>query len=102
MKIPIRGRLLSQRLFPSINPLLRYALSCPISTAIVGCGSIAELEENVAAAGNFQPLGEDERKEINKIAAGIDRRIEGYKRGIEDDAWRTYCSGELRERISST
>jgi predicted aldo/keto reductase-like oxidoreductase len=92
MKIPIRGRLLSEHLFRSIDPLLRYALSCPVSTAIIGCGSLAELEANVAVAQNFRPLDEDEREAIGKIAARMDRRIEGYKKGIEDDSWRTYCS----------
>lgn len=90
MKVPIRGRLLGGHLFPSIDPLLRYALSCPISTAIIGCGSIAELEQNVAVARNFRPLDEDERGAIEEIARGTSRRIEGYKKGIEDDSWRDY------------
>jgi predicted aldo/keto reductase-like oxidoreductase len=92
MKIPIRGRLFNEGLFRSIDPLLRYALSCPITTAIIGCGSMAELEENVTVARNFRPLDEGERQAIGKTAESIDRSIEGYKKGIEDDSWRTYCA----------
>jgi aryl-alcohol dehydrogenase-like predicted oxidoreductase len=103
MKVPIRGRLLSEYLFQSIDPLLRYALSCPISTAIIGCGSMADLEKNVTVARNFRPLDEGERAAIGKIADGIDRHIEGYKKGIEDDSWRDYCttSPQLTRSASS-
>lgn len=90
MKIPVRGRLLRNHLFSSIAPLLRYALSRPISVAIVGCGSLAELEENVAVVRNFSPLQDHEERRISEMAAGIDKRIEGYKKGIEDDSWRNY------------
>ncbi|MFO7901177.1 MAG: aldo/keto reductase [Pirellulaceae bacterium] len=90
MKIPVRGRLLRNHLFSSIAPLLRYALSRPISVAIVGCGSLAELEENVAVVRNFSPLQDHEERRISEVAAGIDKRIEGYKKGIEDDSWRNY------------
>ncbi|MFO7906841.1 MAG: hypothetical protein R6U98_29565 [Pirellulaceae bacterium] len=82
MKIPVRGRLLRNHLFSSIAPLLRYA--------IVGCGSLAELEENVAVVRNFSPLQDHEERRISEMAAGIDKRIEGYKKGIEDDSWRNY------------
>lgn len=90
MKVPIRGRLLHNQLFSSMEPLLRYALSRPISAAIVGCGSLAELEENVAAVRHFSPLRDHEERHIEELAAGIDKRIEGYKKGIEDSSWRNY------------
>ena len=91
MKVPIRGRLLGKNLFTSIEPLLRYALSRPISAAIIGCGSLAELEENVAVARGFSGLADGEEDEIKAIASRLDRRIEGYKKGIEDPSWRSYC-----------
>ena len=35
-----------------------YTLSLPVSTVIVGCDSIAQLEENVQLARDFTPLSE--------------------------------------------
>ena len=35
-----------------------YTLSLPVSTAIVGCDSVAQLEENVQLAREFTPLSE--------------------------------------------
>lgn len=90
MKVPIRGRLLQQERFSSMEPLMRYALSRPITVAIIGCGSMAELEENVAVARNFTPLQDHEERRIGEVAAGIDEWIEGYKKGIEDPSWRDY------------
>ncbi|MFO7902357.1 MAG: aldo/keto reductase [Pirellulaceae bacterium] len=90
MKVPIRGRLLQNQRFSSIEPLIRYALSRPISVAIIGCGSIGELEENVAVTRSFRPLQDHEERQIGEVAAGIDEWIEGYKKGIENASWRDY------------
>jgi aryl-alcohol dehydrogenase-like predicted oxidoreductase len=35
---------------------LRYVLSLPVSTVIVGCDSVAQLEQNVRFAREFNPL----------------------------------------------
>ena len=35
-----------------------YTLSLPVSTVIIGCDSIAQLEENVQLARDFTPLSE--------------------------------------------
>jgi aryl-alcohol dehydrogenase-like predicted oxidoreductase len=39
-----------------IREALHYTLSLPVSTVIVGCDSIAQLEENVRLAREFKPL----------------------------------------------
>lgn len=44
--------------------LLRFAWSCPIHTAVVGMSSLEELRANVAAARNFKPLTDQERKAL--------------------------------------
>lgn len=58
MKIPARGRLLAGN--PpgalTMEEAMRYTLSLPVSTVIVGCDSIAQLEENVRIARAFTPL----------------------------------------------
>ena len=79
MKVPGRGRLLASWTPPplerqqhswegaviattpgplSMREALYYSLSHPISTVIVGCDSIAQLEENVQLAREFTPLSE--------------------------------------------
>ena len=40
---------------------LRYALSLPVSTVIVGMESIAQLEQNLAVAESFTPMSDAER-----------------------------------------
>jgi hypothetical protein len=77
MKIPGRGRLLSSWTPPPLErqqkswegaviatspgtlkmrEAMFYALSLPVSTVIVGCDSIQQLEENVQLAREFTPL----------------------------------------------
>lgn len=90
MKVPGRGRLLSSWTPPPLErqkrswegaviattpgPLtmreaMSYSLTLPVSTVIVGCDSIAQLEENVQLARDFTPLSE---KQMSAIA----RRVE--------------------------
>ena len=86
MKIPGRGRLLSSWTPPSIEAqkhswegmtiqtttagtltmreAMYYTLSRPVSTVIVGCDSIAQLEENVHLAREFTPLSEKQSTEL--------------------------------------
>jgi aryl-alcohol dehydrogenase-like predicted oxidoreductase len=73
MKIPARGRLLAGFTPPpegtptrrpqdkgpgtlQMQEALRYVLSLPVSTVIVGCDSVAQVEENVRFAREFNPL----------------------------------------------
>ena len=73
MKIPARGRLLSTWTPPpldqqrpeekparpgtlSIREAMYYTLSLPVSTVIIGCDSVAQVEENVRLAREFTPL----------------------------------------------
>jgi hypothetical protein len=79
MKIPSRGRLLSSWTPPTIErqqrswegsvianspgPLsmreaMYYSLTLPLSTVIVGCDSVAQLEENIRLAREFTPLSD--------------------------------------------
>lgn len=88
MKIPARGRLLSSFTPPpagdparrpqdrgpgalSMREALRYVLSLPVSTVIVGCDNIAQLEENVALARAFNPLSADQMAELERRAAPV-------------------------------
>lgn len=74
MKIPARGRLLAN--WPALGPYakgkkqpgplgikdaLYYVLSLPVSTVVIGCDSVEQLEENVTLAREFTPLSDDQR-----------------------------------------
>jgi aryl-alcohol dehydrogenase-like predicted oxidoreductase len=46
------------------STLIRFALGLPISSAVIGMGSLEQLQYNVAAVINMPPLNEKERKEL--------------------------------------
>jgi len=41
-----------------------YTLSRPVSTVIIGCDSIAQVEENVQLARDFTPLNDKQSAEL--------------------------------------
>jgi uncharacterized protein len=98
MKIPARGRLLT-----SWNPAnasgwggpaprpgtltmaeaMRYALTLPVATVIVGCDSVAQLEENVAIARSFVPLSEPQLLALSARAEPVMRQALFFRRWDE-------------------
>jgi hypothetical protein len=60
MKIPARDRIFSRGGIITMKEAMSYTMSLPISTIIVGIDKIAELEENVQIASEFEPLTADE------------------------------------------
>jgi aryl-alcohol dehydrogenase-like predicted oxidoreductase len=88
MKIPARGRILADWTPPPVDQqrpwmrasgpgtltmseAMRYVLSLPVSTVIVGCDSIAQLEENVEIARTFNPLGGEQMADLEQRTASI-------------------------------
>ena len=69
MKIPARGRLFQEGGITTMEQALGYTLTHPVSTAIVGCSSVADVENNVELARNFTPYSEDEMKELEALTA---------------------------------
>jgi aryl-alcohol dehydrogenase-like predicted oxidoreductase len=82
MKVFVSGRLVADRaLSPAAEECVRYSLSLPISTAIVGCASLEELETDLAAAKTFEPMPEPERKALaERVRPFLASKIEWYKR----------------------
>ena len=95
MKIPGRSRLLASWTPPPIEqqkhswegaviattpgPLtmreaLYYSLSHPVSTVIIGCDSIAQLEENVHLAREFTPLSEHQMASLAVQAEPVSKQ----------------------------
>jgi predicted aldo/keto reductase-like oxidoreductase len=56
MKVPARGRLFRSGGITTMKDAMRYVLTLPVSTVIVGISTLTELEENVRIAKAFEPL----------------------------------------------
>jgi hypothetical protein len=97
MKIPARGRILAGYAPPppeqqrgaikatrtgtlSMPEAMRYVLSLPVSTVIVGCDSIGQLEENVAIARSFTPLSRDQMAALEKKAEPVAKQSLWFRR----------------------
>lgn len=48
-----------------------HIFSLPVSTVIIGCDSIAQLEENVQLAQNFTPLSQSQMASLNALAEPV-------------------------------
>ncbi len=96
MKVPARSRLLNtfkppppeqqttpMKLMPgtlSMQEAMRYVLSFPFSTVIIGCDTIAQLEENVAIARGFRPFNEAQLAAIEARAKPVAEQSLTFRR----------------------
>jgi len=97
MKIPARGRLLSTWTPPPLEQqreierpakpgtldmreALYYVLSLPVSTVVVGCDSVAQLEEDVALARAFTPLSETQMAALTARAEPVAKQALFFRR----------------------
>ena len=92
MKVPARGRLLSNWTPPpleqqehswegsaiatrpgviNMREAMQFTLTHPVSTVIIGCDNVAQLEENVQIAREFTPLSGAQMATINELAAPV-------------------------------
>jgi uncharacterized protein len=92
MKVPSRGRLLASWTPPSLDAqrhswegsaiahrpgvmtmkdAMHFTLTQPVSTVIIGCDNIAQLEENVHIARDFTPLSNSQMAALNELAAPV-------------------------------
>jgi aryl-alcohol dehydrogenase-like predicted oxidoreductase len=55
----------------NMREAMRFTLSLPVSTVIIGCDNISQLEENVAIARNFTPLSSTQMAALNELAAPV-------------------------------
>jgi len=81
MKIPARGRIFKDGGLTSMKEALTWTFSQPISTVIVGCDDVAQLEENISAAAGFQPLNSAQMVAIEEKVAGYPLEASFYKTG---------------------
>jgi len=74
MKVYLRGMLNAPK-----KLLFCYALTQPVSTAVVGCDTLEQLKENVEIAGSFIPLHLKEVERFTEFIAPHARQLMYYK-----------------------
>jgi len=95
MKVPARGRILASWQPPSLEQqkhmwegmvpaptpgtldmrqAMYYSLSLPVSTVIIGCDSIAQLQENVQLARDFTPLNQQQMAALTQKATPVSKQ----------------------------
>jgi aryl-alcohol dehydrogenase-like predicted oxidoreductase len=95
MKVPARGRLLQSWTPPplenqqhswegaviaktpgtlTMREAMYYSLSLPVSTVIIGCDTIQQLEENLALARDFTPLTEQQMASLEERAQPVSKQ----------------------------
>jgi uncharacterized protein len=62
----------------AIEPLLRYALSLPVSAAVVGMPKPEFVTENIALARAFQPLTPEEQDRVRRQVAPVQAAVAAY------------------------
>jgi aryl-alcohol dehydrogenase-like predicted oxidoreductase len=81
MKIPARGRLFRNDGVSTMRQAMGYALSHPVSTVIIGCDSVRQLEDNVGIAAAFKPLAPEEITRLEELTAHYPHDAAWFKRG---------------------
>jgi hypothetical protein len=62
-----------------MEPYLRFALSQPISTVVIGCDDVSQLEENVNMARSFKPLSAEEAQDLVDHISPYAKQLMYYK-----------------------
>jgi aryl-alcohol dehydrogenase-like predicted oxidoreductase len=81
MKIPARGRVFREGGVTTMRDALSYVMTHPVSTTIVGCDTVLQLEENISIAANFQPLSDEEMARIESLTASYAQEAAFFKKG---------------------
>jgi len=79
MKVYFRGFAAKIPGFNGMEPYLRFALSQPINTVVIGCDNVSQLEENVNMARSFKSLSEEEAKDLVDHISPYAKQLMYYK-----------------------
>jgi predicted aldo/keto reductase-like oxidoreductase len=79
MKVYFRG--FAERIpgYTGMEPFYRFALSHPVTTSVIGCDDLQQLEENVGFARSFRPMGDKEMQDLKDLVAPHARQLMYYK-----------------------
>ena len=80
MKIPARGRIFKEGAITSIKDPMRYVLTLPVSTVIIGCDTVAQLEENVKIAQTFTPMSQADMARLEGLTASYESEAAFFKK----------------------
>lgn len=67
MKVVARGKIFREDGLTSMEQAMRYVLTLPVSTVIVGISNVQELEENVRIARDFVPYDDADMKKLEDL-----------------------------------
>ncbi len=81
MKVLCRGQLpqLAEEPEKVVRELVAYALSQPVSLAVVGADSAQQVQELAAAARDFVPMTPEEQRRLEEAVAPMARQLMYYK-----------------------
>ena len=79
MKVYFRGFASRIPDFTAMEAFFRFALSQPVTTAVIGCDDIHQLEQNVRFASSFTPMSQEEQNELLEFVAPCARQLMYYK-----------------------
>ena len=94
MKIPARDRLLRLDGVATMKDAMGYTLTLPVSTVIIGCKTVEQLEENIAIAKNFTPLPAAEMARLEGLTSSY----------VADGSWfkKPAAAGQPEENDQNT
>lgn len=79
MKVVARGKVFHEGGITTMEQALRYVLSLPVSTAILGISTVKELEENVRIARTFSPYTREEMAALENLTKSYYEEATWYK-----------------------
>jgi aryl-alcohol dehydrogenase-like predicted oxidoreductase len=79
MKVPARGRMFRKGGIETMREAMGYVLSLPVSTVIIGCSTVAEVEENAAVARSWTQMPTAEMARLEGLARPYHRDATFFK-----------------------
>jgi len=79
MKVYLHGFASRLPWYTGMAPFLRFALSQPVTTVVIGCDTIAQLEQNAGFAGSFEPMTPEEQQNLIRRVSPFARQLMHYK-----------------------
>jgi len=79
MKVYFRGFAAKIPWYETMEPFLHFALSHPVTTTVIGCDTIQQLEENVKFASRFRPMPKEKMEQLSRDIRPFARQLMYYK-----------------------
>ena len=79
MKVYFRGFAARIPAYQGMEPFFRFTLSQSVTTAVIGCDDIHQVEANVRFASSFAPMPQKEQNELLEFVAPYARQLMYYK-----------------------